>query len=154
MSKEKHSNKQKKMYCKLKGIKGKNNPKLEEAVKLSKTWFFKCFKSLSTVLEISLTIWHLLCLPGSFGVVLLSRSLNWFSPSFTNTTSLWKVLLTRPDYFVCHLWFVSLSFCITSRFSYLLIGSANWQQILLNDIGLWVEQKDVGRHFNKFVAKK
>ena len=33
MSKEKHSNKQKKMYCKLKGIKGKNNPKLEEAIK-------------------------------------------------------------------------------------------------------------------------
>jgi len=30
MNKEKHSNKQKKMYCKLKG---KNNPKLEEAVK-------------------------------------------------------------------------------------------------------------------------
>ena len=121
---------------------------------LSKTWFFKCLKSLWTVLDISLTIWHHLCLPGSFGVVLLSRSLNWFSPSFTNTTSLWKVLLTRPDYIFCHLWFVSLSFCITSRFSYLLIGSANWQQILLNDIGLWVEQKDVGRHFNKFVAKK
>ena len=121
---------------------------------LSKTWFLKCFKSPWTVLDISLTKWHLLCLPGSFCVVLLSRSLNWFSPSFTNGTSLWKVLLTRPDYFVCHLWFVSLSFCITGRFSYLLIGSANWQQILLNDIGLWVEQKDVGRHFNKFVAKK
>ena len=33
MNKEKHSNKQKKMYCKLKGKKGKNNPKLDEAVK-------------------------------------------------------------------------------------------------------------------------
>ena len=34
MNKEKHSNKQKKKMCgKLKGEKGKNHPKLEEAVK-------------------------------------------------------------------------------------------------------------------------